>query len=105
MSYGGKIPFDQHGCPMSYVGYRASVVWEENKPFRAQLSFVRFERGRSAVRAIYAKDDDQTWEVAMFLSEFERIVQRGFAPQHLTGRFEFVKRGANYGIKLLLIDG
>jgi hypothetical protein len=105
MAYGGKIPFDQHGCPMPYVGYRESgVIWEENKPFHAQLSFVRFERGRSAVRALYVKDDDSTYEAAMFLSDFEKVIQRGLAPQHLTGRFEFVKRGANYGIKLLLIE-
>lgn len=102
--YEGKIPHDQHGSPVPYCMYGEDrYVWEENKPFRAVLEFQRFERGRSAAHAIYAKADDPSWEVTMFLSDLEDVIARGFAPLRLTGRFEHVKRGQNYGVKLLLI--
>lgn len=102
--YEGKIPFDQHGSPVPFIQRRVeSYVWEENKPFYATLEFKRFERGRSAAHAIYAKADDPSWEVTMFLSDLEDVIVRGFAPLRLSGRFAFVKRGQNYGIKLLLI--
>lgn len=113
MSYEGKIPFDHHGCPVPYVRGLARpddivpdsrYVWEDNKPFRAILEFQRFERGRSAAHAIYAKADDSTWEVTMFLTDFEDVVKRGLIPSRLTGRFEYVKRGTNFGVKLLLIE-
>lgn len=102
--YGGEIPFDQHGCPMPYVGYRAEAVWKENKPFRAVLTFQGFQRGRSSIKAIYVKSDDPTWEVGMFLSDFEALLKRDVSPLRITGRFVFIKRGSNYGIQQLLID-
>lgn len=103
--YEGKIPFDQHGSPVPYTPQRAACyVWEENKPFRATLKFQRFERGRSAAHAIYAKADNPSWQVTMFLSDLEDVIARGEAPFLLTGRWEFVKRGQNYGVKKLLIE-
>jgi hypothetical protein len=101
--YEGKIPFDQHGNPVPFAPNVDAVVWEDNKPFRAALEFQRFERGRSAAHAIYAKHDDPNWEVTMFLTDFEDVVKRDLIPSRLNGRFIFVKRGQNYGIKLLLI--
>ena len=113
--YKGKIPFDQHGTPVPYCLHGDDrYIWRDNEVFRAEdrpyglieanLYFVRFHRGRSAANAVYVKHDDPSWEVTMFLSDFQEIVTRGLAPKHLSGRFEFVKRGSNYGIKLLLID-
>lgn len=111
--YKGKVPFDQHGNPVPYVpgrtiGPNASLnpryIWRDNEPFRATVEFKRFERGRSAAHAIYVKHDDPSWEATMFLTDFTDVVERGLAPKHLSGRFVHVKRGSNYGIKLLLID-
>jgi hypothetical protein len=101
--YEGQIPFDQHGNPVPYVRSRASLVWKDNEVFRATLKFERFERGRSAAHAIYAKADDPSWQVTMFLSDLGDVIARGEAPFLLTGRWEFVKRGQNYGVKKLLI--
>lgn len=101
--YEGQIPYDQHGSPVPYEGARASLVWKDNEPFRATLKFERFERGRSAAHAIYAKADDPSWQVQMFLSDLGDVIERGEAPFLLTGRWVFVKRGQNYGIKKLLI--
>jgi hypothetical protein len=104
--YAGKIPFDQHGNPVPFIQRRVEYyVWEDNATFHTSLDFVRFERGRSAAHAIYAKADDPTWEVTMFLSDLEDVVIRGLAPLRLTGTFEYVKRGQNYGVKLALIEG
>lgn len=61
------------------------------------------QQGNPVPYAIYAKGDDPTWEATMFLSDLEDVIARGSAPLSLTGRFAFVKRGQNYGIKLLLI--
>lgn len=111
--YEGKIPFDQHGNPIPYYNgvtrgpyayLDPDYIWEDNAPFRATLEFQRFDRGRSASHAIYAKRDDPSWEATMFLTDFTDVVKRGLAPLSLCGRFEYVKRGSNYGIKLLLID-
>jgi hypothetical protein len=112
--YEGKIPFDQHGNPVPYyngvtrgphASFDSDYIWEDNAPFRAVLDFKRFARGRSAAHAIYAKADDPTWECVMFLTDFTDVVERGLAPLRLSGRFEHVKRGSNYGVKLLLIGG
>lgn len=99
--YEGKIPFDQQGNPVPYAAGRASLVWEDNALFTATLVFKRFERGRSAAHAIYVKYDDPSWEVTMFLSELEDVIASAFVPLHLTGTFEYVKRGQNYGVKLI----
>lgn len=100
--YEGKIPFDQHGSPIPYCRFGEDrYVWEDNVPFKATLVFKRFERGRSAAHAIYVKYDDPSWEVTMFLSDLEDVIASAFVPLHLTGHFEFVKRGQNYGVKLI----
>lgn len=102
--YEGKIPFDQHDCPVPFIQRRVeNYVWKDNEPFRATLKFERFERGRSAAHAIYVKADDPSWQVTMFLSDLGDVIERGEAPFLLTGRWQFVKRGQNYGIKKLLI--
>lgn len=111
--YEGKIPFDQYGNPVPfyngvtrgpYANLDSDYIWKDNAPFRATLEFKGFQRGRSAAHAIYAKRDDESWQAVMFLTDFTEVVDRGLAPKHLSGRFVHVKRGSNYGIKLLLID-
>lgn len=100
--YKGQIPFDQQDRPVAYPGGRASLVWKDNRPFTATLEFKRFERGRSAAHAIYAKQDDQRWEVTMFLSDLEDLINHGKPLSYLFGYFIFVKRGQNYGVRQLL---
>lgn len=110
----GKIPFYPHGGGLvSYYGRSTkgpyshldpAYIWEDNAPFRATFNFKRFERGRSAAHAIYAKADAPDWEAVMFLSDLEDVLQRGLSLKKLQGRFVYVKRGSNYGIQMLLID-
>lgn len=101
----GKIPFDQHGSPVPYiVGHVSNYVWENNAAFHATLIFQRFERGRSAAHAVYAKADDASWEATMFMTDLAAVIERGLAPKQLKGTFEHVKRGQNYGVKMYLIE-
>jgi hypothetical protein len=100
--YDGKIPHDQHGSPVPYViGHIDKYVWKDNEEFLAALTFKRFARGRSAAHAVYAKDNDPTWEAVMFITDLTDVIERGLAPLHLCGRFVHVKRGQNYGIQLI----
>ena len=100
--YEGKIPFDQHGSPVPHCRYGAErYVWKDNAPFRALLVFKRFNRAGSAAHAVYARGDDPSWKVTMFLSDLQSVIANGYAPLYLSGHFEFVKRGQNYGVKLI----
>jgi hypothetical protein len=108
--YEGKIPFDMYGTPIPYVWgkwhaeHNRKYVWEDNEVFEAKLKFKRFQRGRSAAHAIYTKVDDESWEVTMFMTDLKDVIDKGFAPLYLTGRFEYVKRGTNFGVKLVEIS-
>lgn len=100
--YEGKIPFDQHGRPVPYVvGHIDKYNWRPNWRFEAHLQFQRIERGRSAAHAVYADSYDLSWEAQMFLSDLTDVICQGLAPVSLHGTFEYVKRGQNYGIKLI----
>lgn len=105
--YEGKIPFDMYGTPVPYVWGRQDAehnrkyVWEDNEVFEASLKFKGFQRGRSAAHAIYTKADDESWEVTMFMTDLKDVINAGLAPLYLSGRFKYVKRGTNFGVKLV----
>ena len=67
----------------------------EAKPFDSELTFTRFERGRSSALAIFTTDLGV--EAPMFLSNLDEIfnmIERG----RISGRWIVVKKGQNYGI-------
>lgn len=76
--------------------------------FNASLTFLRFERGRSSVTAIFKESRgsrrlvnergpifDREW--SMFLAEFEKLVPY-IKEGVVEGRWGFVKNGSNTGI-------
>lgn len=105
--YEGKIPFDMYGTPVPYVWGRedaphnSKYVWRDNEVFEAELEFKGFQRGRSAAHAVYVKADDKSWEVTMFITDLKDVIKQGLAPLYLSGRFEYVKRGTNFGVRLV----
>jgi hypothetical protein len=103
-----QIPFDNRGNQQHYpqgwyVGEYpnhkpAGPEWRDNAPFEDALRFVGYRRGRSAAYFAFQRSDGT--EVTMFLKDFEAavpIMERGL----VRGKFQFIKRGQNYGVRLL----
>ena len=92
-----KIPFlgkDQ----VVYAGY-GEYEWRENEPFIDVIEYQGYSRGRSAANFSFKSCmNGQTYN--MFMTDMSDIIphmQKGI----LKGRFKFVKRGQNYGLRLL----
>lgn len=98
------VPFDANGNMLNYpgTGHNAPAEWRENKPFGATISFKRITKGRSAVRGVFENVSTGA-EYTMFLTELVEtipLMQEG----EFTGKFRFVKRGANYGLVPLNVN-
>jgi len=94
-----------------YQGYsidnRIKGEWRENKPFARTLQYQGWTRGRSSVNVIWQDDDGKTYP--MFMKDFDAILAGGYinmpaiiGPSVVYGDWIVVKRGANYGIQLVL---
>jgi hypothetical protein len=103
MAWDGRIPW-LNNKPVSYVGSweakQPGFEWRDNKVFGDTLTFVRFSRGRSAVRAVF-KSETYGCNLEMFISEFEILVPHLDAGV-LQGTWKFAKKGANYGLVVAL---
>lgn len=75
------------------------TVWKPNEEIYLRLHYDGYARGRSAV-TFYWKDSDGH-RYPMFLTDMDDILKRNIGVSSLYGIFTYVKRGANYGIKLL----
>jgi hypothetical protein len=95
---------DEDGDVKSYEGYRSTLRHVD--PFVTTLTFVRIDKGRSAVAAIFKAANGRHY--SMFRKIFEdilagkdarvaRYVDAG-SPIAFSSRWHFVKRGANYSI-------
>lgn len=104
-----QIPFDKDGNMQDYPShwyegeYPNSVAvgpdWRNNKVFYTTLKFTGFSRGRSSAKLDFL-DLTNGKTVSFFMKEFSEAVPfmtRGY----INGAFCFVKRGTNYGVKLL----
>lgn len=100
----GQIPFRDrpYGHPLDYdYGNRH---YEANAPFLKAVTFLSFERGRSAARAIYRDThdtNDNPWTCVMFLTDLEELIHGEVNMRQFVGTMIYVKRGSNYGFKLL----
>lgn len=105
--YAGKVPFED-GNMLDYVWDDADpkVVWKQNHKFKAKMVFVAWIRGRSAVRIMMreASAPKGQGRFYMFMRDFEDLVKNTnllFGETPLL-EWTFVKRGANYGMKMVL---
>jgi hypothetical protein len=98
------IPFTRNGDMLEYAGsWERDVVWKENFEFHATLRFLRFEKGRSAVRCIFGRVErgKVRGELTMFLTDLKTVLPR-LVRGEFTGTFTFQKRGQNYGCRPIL---
>lgn len=73
----------------------------KNHEFVDTLVYDGYTRGRSSVKIRFVRNSTNTI-VEMFMTDFDDMMEKvGLNIHSVTGRFEFVKRGINYGVKFL----
>ena len=97
-----QIPFDEQGNQMHHpYDFGCFKEYRDNYEFFSTLAFSCFCRGRSAA---YAKFKNTSGMICtMFLKDLEEAIpymKNGV----ITGLFTFVKRGQNYGVRLVKSD-
>lgn len=106
-----QIPFDAEGNQQHYPSItwgptdpetgrptRIEPTWRDNVVFDDTLTYNSFGRGRSAAYFEFRRQDGTT--VTVFMKEFDEMIPHMNAGV-VKGRFRFIKRGMNYGCKLL----
>lgn len=94
------IPF-RGGNQLEFPNWNHDTIeWIDNHMFQDELSFESFSRGRSAVTFHMTRAMTNN-RVTMFASNFVELVPY-FKNGVVRGTFTFVKKGQNYGCKLLL---
>lgn len=91
------IPFDKDGNQQDYPGW-GEIDWRQNEPFDDTLTFKNFGRGRSSVTFYFERSNGA--RVTMFVKDFSEALPH-MRKGKLRGTFCFIKRGANYGTKLV----
>ena len=94
-------PYDDRGNLRDYVW--GSSEWRPNDPFHATLTYVGYTRGRSAAGFVWA--DDEGHNYPMFMKQMDELLTEGrigidllHGTSIVTGTWQVVKRGSNYGI-------
>lgn len=73
-------------------------IWKANFEFEDTLELVGYGRGRSSITFSLKRSDGTT--VSMFVSDFYDAAFKMHEGK-ITGRFTFIKKGQNYGCKLI----
>jgi hypothetical protein len=93
-----EIPFDPKGNQVHYFERYYQHEYHPNFEFDDTLTFLHFNRGRSAAYAAFQRSNGT--QVTVFLTDLEPMLPR-MAGGHISGRFTFTKRGQNYGCRVL----
>lgn len=95
-----QIPF-RNGNLQSYP-YNPDE-WRDNYVFEDTLIYKGYGRGRSSVTFYFDDSNGNTYE--MFISDFDDLFRKlgGFTGLTISGKWTFVKKGKNYGIKAVSI--
>lgn len=72
---------------------------KNNHIFYTTMALYDYSRGRSSVKFLF-KCENTKEKYEMFITDFMRIVPK-MEEGKLTGRFAFIKRGANYGVYMV----
>lgn len=95
-----KIPFDEDGNMMTFTdSWCRSHEDKDNYEWEDELVYTDYSKGRSAVNFEFTSR--KTGKIySMFLSDFCRSIVL-LDEAVLKGKFTFVKRGSNFGVKLI----
>ncbi|SPA24561.1 hypothetical protein CBM2637_A150014 [Cupriavidus taiwanensis] len=103
-----QIPFDKDGNQQTYpeswyVGKypdhkAAGPDWRDNEPFADTLTYTGYSRGRSAANIEFTRTDGTS--VSFFMTDFHDVAPL-MELGKLSGKFQFVKRGQNYGCQMI----
>ena len=115
------VPFDKDGNLLSYSWYGITEGEKENErveryrgdgslmevflpnfEFEDTLLFGYFSRGRSSIKAHFVGlHTGKRYE--MFISDLEDVIKaHRLTGSEIKGKFTFIKKGQNYGVKLLI---
>ncbi|KZM72183.1 hypothetical protein [Nocardia terpenica] len=92
-------PVAADGNMRAYVSaWDRDIEWRENTPFTATLRVFDLTRGRSSIKYLFTDDSTgRQWE--MFATDMlELLTSRTIDRGQIHGRWQVVKRGANYGL-------
>lgn len=84
-----------------YYGDR-KIFWFKQQKLNLTLTYDGCGRGRSSITFYWV--DQNSVMYPMFLTDMDNMIKHNKAKNEATAEFEFVKRGANYGIKLCEIE-
>ena len=107
-----QIPFDPEGNQLHFPDSWKAITWQDNFEFQGPIKVTEMRRGRSAAYFVvemspFVSPDPlaiQGWaKGTMFMTDFLEAVLRNGANVGglIPGLFTFVKRGQNYGVKLV----
>jgi hypothetical protein len=98
-----KIPFDEHGYFVSYPGinFHERYEWKPNYVFEDELQFLGFYRGRSSAGITFESKKHKS-QYTMFLIDFKDLILNNLVEfGKIQGKWTFVKRGTNFGVRFL----
>lgn len=102
-----QVPFDEHGNLQSYPqrmiinGRVVESFWRDNYEFDDKLRIANISRGQSSAKFILKSDTDGR-EYPMFMKDMLELIQTSKISNGIViAKWTFVKRGQNYGIKVV----
>lgn len=103
----GRVPFHPKTGSLMHYPERiwtdagsSEPVWRPNYTFEARLQYGGFVRGRSAAYVVFV--DKQRVVYPMFLSDLDLLLSTQVIDcGHVTGKWTFAKKGANYGLRMI----
>lgn len=82
-----------------YIETPDKAIWRPNEEVYLRLHYDGYGRGRSSV-TFYWKDDNGH-RYPMFLTDMNELLKQNVGVSNIYGIFTYVRRGVNYGVKLL----
>jgi hypothetical protein len=96
-----KAPFNGSGNLLGFAGHGSYVhEWRDNQPFSATMTFTDLSRGRSSIK--FYLEDEHGHRYEMFAKDLLDLVRTSSVDEgKVTGDWIIIKRGRNYGVKLV----
>lgn len=97
-----QAPFKKDGGLWHYPPYsQDNLVWEPIEEWDAEMKMVGYNRGRSAAFFLWVDTEDNS-SYPMFLTDMSDALKAAVIDKGvIDGTWTVVKRGMNYGLKLV----